>query len=391
MAKRLIFLAVFVSIAFSSVYSQFQKFEYGIISWFGDDYEGKKTASGEIYDGQKMTAAHRIFPFGSVIVVENLENGRKVTLTVNDRGPYTGNNILEVSKKAADDLGFLKKGTVYARITLLKLGDNKVVDIVQPPVTNVSSASSSSSSASISSSANLAINPNATLPGALPLPGQGTLSTASNAGNQKYQIVVTTNIVEVFSTNQLILTNYVAVPITNILNIEPYEEKIIENDLTASNTNAFTPGAGLPKNTDEFVMDESSLKTPVPALDNSGSNAVYTEKEVNPDTILSNEALIKPEMNTNRLNVIVEKSNPEENGNSYIVQAGAFTSESAALKLYDILKKKNYEVFTTENIVKGKKWIRIKIGYYGSITEARSVSDELKKLGINALVLKGKK
>lgn len=138
-------------------------------------------------------------------------------------------------------------------------------------------------------------------------------------------------------------------------------------------------------------MDESSLKTPVPALDNSGSNAVYTEKEVNPDTILSNEALIKPEMNTNRLNVIVEKSNPEENGNSYIVQAGAFTSESAALKLYDILKKKNYEVFTTENIVKGKKWIRIKIGYYGSITEARSVSDELKKLGINALVLKGKK
>jgi cell division septation protein DedD len=181
------------------------------------------------------------------------------------------------------------------------------------------------------------------------------------------------------------LTNNVAVPVTNILNIEPYEDKIVEADLTASNSNAFS-GAQLPTNSDEFVMDETSLKTPEPALekeDNTGTNVTFTEKEV------GNEP--EKSVNTNIPGMMVEKSNPEESGNSFIVQAGAFTSETAAMKLYDLLKKKKYDVFTTENTVKGKKWIRVKIGYFNSISEARSVSDELKNLKINALVLKGKK
>ena len=319
-----------------------------------------------------MTAAHRIFPFGSIIVVENLENGRKVTLTINDRGPYAANRVLDVSKAAADALGFLNKGTVYARITLLKLGNNKTSDIAQEP----QAASSSSSAPALPSTPVKASPAPLTLP-VLPLPAPVLSPSAPSNGSRNYQAVITTNVMQVLSTNQVILTNYIAVPVTNIVNIEPYEEKTVENGFNDSNTNNFAP---LPQGSDEFVMDESSLKTgtppaPAPTLDTeNNSNVTFTEKEVSPEP-----------PDTNQAGVILEK--PSDKG--YIVQAGAFTSEKAAMKLYDLLKKNNYDVFTSENAVHGQTWIRVKIGYFSSLAEAKSVSDELKKFKINALVLKG--
>jgi len=319
-----------------------------------------------------LTAAHRIFPFGSVIIVENLENGRKATLTINDRGPYAANRVLDVSKAAADALGFLNKGTVYARITLLKLGNNKTSDIVQEP----QAASSSSSAPVLPSTPGKAAPAPLALP-VLPLPAPVLSPSAPSNGSHNYQVVITTNIMQVFSTNQVILTNYIAVPVTNIVNIEPYEEKTVETALNDSNTNNFTPAA---KGSDEFVMDESSLKTgtpPAPALTldtENNSNVTFTEKEVSPE---------QPE--TNQAGGIAEKPS----GSGYIVQAGAFTSEKAAMKLYDLLKKNNYEVFTSENTIHGKTWIRVKIGYFSTLAQAKTVSEELKKFKINALVLKG--
>ncbi len=353
MRKGLIFFAAFALIAYSISYSQFQKYEYGVISWYGDEFEGKRTASGEIYDSQKYTAAHKIFPFGSVILVENLENGRKVTLTINDRGPYAANRVLDVSKKAADDLGFLQKGTVYARITLLKLGNNKVAGITQGNATNESSSSSS---------------PPAVI-AAPPLPVQESSSSAPTNG--KYEVVVTTNIHEVYSTNQIVMTNNIPIPVTNILNVEPYEEKLVENDLSAAESSNFKP--------DQFVLDESAIKN-IPA--DRGTNVTYTEKEISPVSPVQNEII------PNKAALMTEKSNE---GIQYVVQAGAFRSESSAMKLYNLLKKNNYDVFTSESTVNGKTWIRVKIGYFSTISEARSVSGELKKFRINALVLREKK
>ena len=93
----------------------------GYASWYGYDCHGKPTATGRKFDKNKLTAAHRTLPLPSVVLVENLENGKKVKLLVNDRGPYaqTHKRIIDVSQKAAELLGFRKKGTAKVRVTCL--------------------------------------------------------------------------------------------------------------------------------------------------------------------------------------------------------------------------------------------------------------------------------
>lgn len=97
-----------------------QAFEQtGSASWYGAGHHGKKTASGERFDMHKLTAAHPKLPLGSVLEVTNLANDRTVELRVNDRGPYKGARILDVSREAADQLGFLSAGTAKVRIRLV--------------------------------------------------------------------------------------------------------------------------------------------------------------------------------------------------------------------------------------------------------------------------------
>ena len=96
-----------------------QHYEYdemGIASWYGPGFHLKKGATGEVFDQNKVTAAHRTLPLPCIAVVTNLENGRMVKLKVNDRGPFVEHHniegrIIDVSKKAAELLGFLEKGT----------------------------------------------------------------------------------------------------------------------------------------------------------------------------------------------------------------------------------------------------------------------------------------
>ena len=95
--------------------------EMGIASWYGPGFDKKKTAAGEIFDQNKVTAAHRTLPLPSIAIVTNLENGRMVKLRVNDRGPFVDHHniqgrIIDVSKKAAELLGFLNKGTAKVRV-----------------------------------------------------------------------------------------------------------------------------------------------------------------------------------------------------------------------------------------------------------------------------------
>ena len=94
--------------------------ETGIASWYGADFHGKRTANGAIYDMNQLTAAHRTLPMPSRVRVTNLENGRTVDLTVNDRGPFAKGRIIDVSRRGAELLGFRNRGTARVRVQLIK-------------------------------------------------------------------------------------------------------------------------------------------------------------------------------------------------------------------------------------------------------------------------------
>nr|MDA8098840.1 septal ring lytic transglycosylase RlpA family protein [Nitrospiraceae bacterium] len=90
--------------------------EAGIASWYGRELDGRTTLTGEIFDRNGLTAAHRTLPLGTVLRVTNLENNRTVTVTVNDRGPFVHGRILELSRGAAGELGFIAQGTAKVAI-----------------------------------------------------------------------------------------------------------------------------------------------------------------------------------------------------------------------------------------------------------------------------------
>jgi rare lipoprotein A len=90
-----------------------------MISYYGGKFHGRKTASGVPFDKNALTAAHRTLPFGTRVKVTNLDNGRSVIVTVNDRGPYAHGRILDLSEAAAREIGLISKGTTKARITVL--------------------------------------------------------------------------------------------------------------------------------------------------------------------------------------------------------------------------------------------------------------------------------
>lgn len=94
--------------------------ENGISSWYGDEFHGKKTANGEIYNMRDMTAAHRTLPLPSLVRVTNLRNGKNTVVRVSDRGPFAKNRIIDVSQRAADILGFKNQGTTEVKVELLR-------------------------------------------------------------------------------------------------------------------------------------------------------------------------------------------------------------------------------------------------------------------------------
>ena len=93
--------------------------ETGIASWYGPDFHGKYTADGEIFDQNAVTAAHRTLPMPSVVRVTDLDNGRSVVVRVNDRGPFAHGRIIDLSRRAAQLLGFERQGTARVRVQIL--------------------------------------------------------------------------------------------------------------------------------------------------------------------------------------------------------------------------------------------------------------------------------
>ena len=93
-----------------------QQIQYGVASWYGPDFHGKPTSSGEIYDMYQLTCAHNTIPLGTTVMVTNLENGRSIELKVNDRGPFVKERIIDLSYAAAQMLGMWEKGTAYVKV-----------------------------------------------------------------------------------------------------------------------------------------------------------------------------------------------------------------------------------------------------------------------------------
>jgi rare lipoprotein A len=94
--------------------------ESGVASWYGEKFHGKTTANGEIYDMNGLSAAHRTLPMPSLVRVTNLENGRSINLRVNDRGPFARGRIIDLSRRAAQLLGFELRGTAKVRVEILE-------------------------------------------------------------------------------------------------------------------------------------------------------------------------------------------------------------------------------------------------------------------------------
>ena len=93
--------------------------QYGKASWYGDKEHGKRSASGEIFNRNAYTAAHKELPFGTVVRVTNRENGRRVKVRINDRGPYVGDRVIDLSYAAAKSIGLIRSGVAEVKIEVL--------------------------------------------------------------------------------------------------------------------------------------------------------------------------------------------------------------------------------------------------------------------------------
>jgi len=99
---------------------QSRTFQTGYASWYGRDFQGRSTASGEIFDMHDYTAAHRSLPFGTRVRVTNEANGRSVVVRINDRGPWVEGRILDLSYAAAKALGMIESGVARVRLEVMR-------------------------------------------------------------------------------------------------------------------------------------------------------------------------------------------------------------------------------------------------------------------------------
>lgn len=107
--------------------------QIGIASWYGSDFHGKPTASGEIYNMYDLTAAHKTLPLGTQVMVTNLENNRSVKVIINDRGPFVKNRIIDLSYAAAKEIGMVGPGIAKVMIEVLRTPSKKITAPLTPP------------------------------------------------------------------------------------------------------------------------------------------------------------------------------------------------------------------------------------------------------------------
>ena len=126
--RKLIILGLFLFVSLGMQAAE----EFGIASYYADAFHGRKTASGELYHKDKLTAAHKTLPFGTIIKVTRLDNKSSVTVKVNDRGPYIKGRIVDLSKAAAKKLDLITDGKARVKIEVLEKGEESLVESTVP-------------------------------------------------------------------------------------------------------------------------------------------------------------------------------------------------------------------------------------------------------------------
>lgn len=117
MTRKAVFAAAIAAALLS--FSTAAYAQCGGASWYGPGFNGKRAASGEIFNENAMTAAHRSLPFGTKVTVTDQRTGKEIEVTINDRGPFHGGRIIDLSKAAATKLGFRNRGTTSVCISAL--------------------------------------------------------------------------------------------------------------------------------------------------------------------------------------------------------------------------------------------------------------------------------
>jgi len=106
-------------------------FQEGYASWYGGKFHGRLTASGERFDTNMLTAAHKTLPFGTIVKVTNIANGRFTFVRINDRGPFVAGRIIDLSRAAAQEIGMLSMGVARVRIDIVSMGKKNNVFTIQ--------------------------------------------------------------------------------------------------------------------------------------------------------------------------------------------------------------------------------------------------------------------
>jgi len=114
--------------------------ETGVASWYGADFHDHMTANGEIFNKNELTAAHKTLPLPTLARITNLDNGRSIVVRINDRGPFSGTRLIDVSQRAAQLLGFESQGTAKVRVQVLADESKAIADAMRHYGTNVASA-----------------------------------------------------------------------------------------------------------------------------------------------------------------------------------------------------------------------------------------------------------
>lgn len=106
--------------------------ETGLASWYGAPYDGRPAASGEIFDTHRLTAAHRTLPFDTWVEVTNLENGKRVCVRINDRGPFVDGRIIDLSLAAADTIDVVRPGVARVRLKVIRAPAQEDPEVAEP-------------------------------------------------------------------------------------------------------------------------------------------------------------------------------------------------------------------------------------------------------------------
>ncbi len=122
----------FILLLISTASNCLAQVQEGKASYYADKFEGRLTANGEKYKHSKLTAAHKTLPFGTVLKVTNIKNNKSVEVRVNDRGPFVAGRVIDLSRSAAEQLGFINDGLAEVKIEVVDAGDGKGGGIIKP-------------------------------------------------------------------------------------------------------------------------------------------------------------------------------------------------------------------------------------------------------------------